>query len=404
MPFKFCPECGAEAVSENRFCASCGGSIATAAPDAAAAPTSGAFRIGGFVVLALLLLAGGGFWGWERSRAEERALKPGERRTDSGAVVPVQAPAPQKFELPPDIRDFIAKQADEAAKTPDDADAWGKLAGVYYRASRLDPSYVPKAGAAYQHLLDRDEKNLTGLRGLGNLAYDQGARDVSVTYYEKFLVIEPDNAAVRTDLGTMRYELGDSDAALAEWDRAIEGNPEFYQAYFNRGIVYDKLDRRDEALAELAKARQYASDPVVQERLSTLIQAANESGGSLEEAAAIAAKKLKASPTQPNSPHPPRAVAAPTDDTFRSTVARLFRNAKVAGPKVVRLEWPTEDLVRVEMAGFPMDQMPEVMKVSFLGKMKSGIQEAEKKFSIQKSVRVEIVDEPSGKVMAQIDN
>jgi hypothetical protein len=109
-------------------------------------------------------------------------------------------------------------------------------------------------------------------------------------------------------------------------------------------------------------------------------------------------------PTQPNSPHPPRAVAAPTDDTFRSTVARLFRNAKVAGPKVVRLEWPTEDLVRVEMAGFPMDQMPEVMKVSFLGKMKSGIQEAEKKFSIQKSVRVEIVDEPSGKVMAQIDN
>jgi tetratricopeptide (TPR) repeat protein len=404
MSFKFCPECGAEAVSDNRFCASCGASLDAPTPEAVAAPASGAFRVGGFVVLALLLLAGGGFWGWERSRAEDRALKPGERRTESGAVVPVQAPAPQTFELPPDIREFIGKQAAEAESTPDDAEAWERLAGVYYRASRLDPTYVAKAGAAYQHLLDRDEKNLTGLRGLGNLAYDQGARDTSVDYYEKFLLIEPENAAVRTDLGTMRYELGDSDAALAEWDLAIENNPEFYQAYFNRGIVYDKLDRRDEALAELAKARQFASDPVVQERLSTLIDAANESGGSLEEAAAIAAEKLKASPTQPNSPHPPRAVAAPANDTFRNTVAGLFRNAKVAGPKVVGLQWPTDDLLRVEMAGFPMDQMPEVMRISFLGKMEAGIREAEKKFSIEKNVRVEIVDRASGQVMARIDN
>jgi hypothetical protein len=56
------------------------------------------------------------------------------------------------------------------------------------------------------------------------------------------------------------------------------------------------------------------------------------------------------------------------------------------------------------MAGFPMDQMPEVMRISFLGKMEAGIREAEKKFSIEKNVRVEIVDRASGQVMARIDN
>ena len=403
MAFKFCPECGAETVPGNPFCASCGASL-TVSEKTSATPSPAKGRLGGFVVLVLLLAVGGGFWGWERSRAEERSLKPGERRTNSGEIVPVATPGAQKFDLPPDIRTFIENQAAEAAKNPDDSEAWEALAGVYYRASRLDPSYVSRAGEAYKHLLDRDEKNLIALRGLGNLAYDQGAREASVTYYEKFLTIEPANAAVRTDLGTMRYELGDSDAALAEWDQAIADEPEFYQAYFNRAIVYDKLDRRDEALAELAKARQFAKEPVVQERLTILIDAANESGGTLAEAAEMAAEKLKSSPSQAQSPHPPAGVAPPSDGTFRGSVESLFRGARVAGPKVVRLEWPSDDLVRVVMDGFPMDQMPEVMRISFLGKMESGLRETEEKFSIENPVRVEIVDQTTGKVMAQIDS
>ena len=88
---------------------------------------------------------------------------------------------------------------------------------------------------------------------------------------------------------------------------------------------------------------------------------------------------------------------------FVGSVESLFRGARVAGPKVVRLEWPSDDLVRVVMDGFPMDQMPEVMRISFLGKMESGLRETEEKFSIQNPVRVEIVDQTTGKVMAQID-
>jgi len=135
-----------------------------------------------------------------------------------------------------------------------------------------------------------------------------------------------------------------------------------------------------------------------------LIEAANESGGTLAEAAEIAAAKLKANPPQTTSPHPPVAAAVPSDGTFRGSVESLFRGARVAGPKVVGLQWPSDDVVRVLMAGFPMDQMPEVMRISFLGKMETGLRETEEKFSIQNPVRVEIVDQPSGKVMAQIDN
>ena len=145
MGFNFCPECGSEIGAGDLFCSRCG----TSAKNATEAPPASrqTARWAGFATLVLLLGVGGGFWANERSGPEERALKPGERRTAAGAVVPVQAPpqasTPRRMELPQDIRDFIAHQAAEAAKTPDDATAWAKLAGVYYRASRLDPLMCP---------------------------------------------------------------------------------------------------------------------------------------------------------------------------------------------------------------------------------------------------------------------
>ena len=117
MAFKFCPECGAQTVPGNPFCASCGAALSVT-EKTAVAPTPAKARLGGFVVLVLLLAVGGGFWGWERSRAEERSLKPGERRTNSGAIVPVATPGVQKFDLPPDIRTFIEKQAAETGRDP----------------------------------------------------------------------------------------------------------------------------------------------------------------------------------------------------------------------------------------------------------------------------------------------
>lgn len=415
MAFKFCPECGTEIESGNRFCISCGHAVsdksaaaAGAKGTAATTPSSSKSRpIIGIVALLILAGAGGGFWFQNRAEAPERALKPGEKLAADGTIVPVQAqPQAPRMRLPDEIRDYIANLAGEADAKPDDLEAWESIAGVYYRASRLDRSYLGQAREAYEHILERDEKNLTGLRGLGNLSYDQGQREQAADFYERYLVIESDNPDVRTDLGTMRFELGDADAAIAEWDTVIAAHPEFYQAWFNRGIVFDKQGRRDEALLQVEKAYEFTTEPQTKQRLKVLLEVARESGGSLADAAQVAAKRLQAqaSASGPGGAGANTAPARPTEapDTFRGTVEFLFRTAKIAGRKVVAVVWPSDELARVEMAGFPMEQMPPAMRNTFLGKMEKGLREAEAKYGIETPVRIEIVDKPTGKMMAEI--
>ena len=55
------------------------------------------------------------------------------------------------------------------------------------------------------------------------------------------------------------------------------------------------------------------------------------------------------------------------------------------------------------MTQFPMDQMPEVMRTSFLDKMVKGVQDAKAKFGIDGAVTVELVDEATDNIMDRVD-
>jgi len=420
MAFKFCPECGAAAEAGGRFCTGCGKPLAERR-STSAIPAAGA------VALASLILLGGGFWLYLRLvPAAERPLKPGEGR--SAASAPAAAggggggaaaagvagqPHPQ-MELPDDIKQYIAGLAKDAEAKPKDVAAWQTLARVYYRASRLDPSYIAKAEDAYKHLLEIDPKNADGLRGLGNVAYDRQDRDRAIELYGQYLEQKPDDAEVRTDLGTMIFEGGDASRAISEYERVIAKNPSFFQAYFNLGVVYDAQGDRNRARAQLEKARDLAPDEAVRQRISALLTAAADGKSFAEAASEVAART-------PPPGHPPAGPGAPAEAaaggaagrlaeaptaaapaTFAAGVEQLFRTHPIAGPKVARVEWPAEDRGRVLMSGFPMGAMPEAMRTSYLEKMKKGVAEARDRFAVTTPVTVEIVDQASGEVMATV--
>jgi cytochrome c-type biogenesis protein CcmH/NrfG len=415
MAFKFCPECGLRTEPGARFCSSCGQAFRTA---------GAALPLAGIVSLAALVLLGGGFWLYQRYGPEPvRPLKPGEgvaaANPGAGAARPADAHPP--FELPEDIRQYIAKIGKDAEAKPKDAEAWALLARVLYRASRVDPTYTDKAQEAFEHLHGIDPKNLEGLRGLGNLAYDRADRGKAIEYYQAYLDVQPDDAEVRTDLGTMRYESGDAEGAIKEFERVIAKTPSFYQAYFNLGVVYDARGERTIAHEQLRKARDAATEPAVKQRIDTLLAAAEKSGGSLADAAAAAAQTASAAGPATAPPGAPAglpsadpmdaaaaaasaAVAAapqspPVGNDFPSTVESVFRSAPVAGPKVAKVEWPEPRRARVVMDGFPMAGMPDVMRNRFLDRLKSGVTAARQRFSVSESVTVEIVDQASGDVM-----
>jgi Tfp pilus assembly protein PilF len=417
MAFKFCPECGTPAAEGARFCTGCGQTLGGRAGGGSALP------VAGIAALVSLLLLGGGFWLYFRmAPTPARGLKPGEgpvaaappgaggAPVGAAATTASGAPHPQ-IELPDDIKQYIANLEKEAKAKPQDATAWQTLGRVQYRASRLDPSFSDAAQATFQHLLEIDPKNLDGLRGLGNLAYDQQDREKAVEYYRKYLALKPEDPEVRTDFGTMLFESGDIDGSLREFKSVIEKNPDFFQAYFNLGIVYESQGDREGAKKQLVKARDLAPDDNVKSRIGALISAAEQGIPFTQAAEQFAAQQAQA----PAAGAPPAAAGAPAmggaaaapvaaapATTFAGAVEQVFRGNPIAGPKVARVEWPSPDHGRVLMNSFPMQAMPDVMRNSYLEKMTKGAREAKEKFAVQGAVTIEVVDQSSGEVMATV--
>lgn len=425
MAFKFCPECGASVEDGARFCTGCGQTIG-------ASRASSSLPVAGIAALVSLLLLGGGFWLYFRmAPAPTRPLKPGEgpppvaaapASAPAGAAATTASGAPHpQIELPDDIKQYIANLEKEAKAKPQDVTVWQTLSRVQYRASRLDPSYGAVALASFQHLLEIDPKNLDGLRGLGNIAYDQQDRDKAIDYYQKYLELKPDDAEVRTDLGTMLFESGDVDGSLREFRSVIAKSPDFFQAYFNLGIVYESQGDRPGAKKELEKARDLAPDENVKTRISSLITAAEQGVPFTQAAEAFAAQAAQAAqaggaPGAPGAPAappmaaagapggaPPAAVAGAPATTFPAGVEQVFRSNPVAGPKVAKITWSAPDKGRVEMNAFPMGAMPDSMRTMYLDKMTKGVRDAKAKFSVTGPVTIDVVDQASGEVMATVN-
>ncbi len=409
MLFKFCPECGHATRPGDGFCAKCGQALAGPAMRPVLRPA-------GLVVFVLVALLGAGWWlHFLYGEQTPQPPKPGEgapmaAAPASGAAAPSgMASAPPAVELPQEVRTLLADARKKAEAAPGDLALWSQLARMLYRASQIDRAYASQAQDAFNHVLEIDPKNSEALRGLGNLAYDKRDTKTAIGWYEKLLVLTPDDPEVRTDLGTMRFESGDAVGAQREFAAVIASKPDFYKAHFNLGIVLDAQGKRDEARAAVERAREAATDPDVRRRLQTLLDAATETGGDLTQAARLAAERL-APPAGPAGGGAPAAVVPPAPPPiaagtagFPARVERVFRAHPVAGPKIVRLEWPEPRHGRVLMAGFPMDQMPPVMRESWLGKMRTAVRAEAAAAGVDEVVEIEIVDLESGKVMAQLE-
>ncbi len=409
MAFKFCPECGTESRVGDGFCGKCGQALEV--------PRGGAgLRPMGIVVLLLVTFLGAGWWLDSRyGAAVPRALKPGESAPTAAAAPAAEgAPAiapPAAAPLPEEIRKMLAESQAQAEAAPKDLAKWAQLGRMLYRASKLDPVYTKQAEAAFDHNLEIEPDNVEALRGLGNLAYDRKDRKTAIVFYEKVLAAEPTDPEVRTDLGTMRFESGDADGAIKDFEAVIASKPDSYQAHFNLGIVWDAKGDRKQAIAAIERARESVSDPEVRRRIQTLLDAVNETGGSLAEAATLAAKRLAPAggAVAPVSAAPapgaaPVVAAAPAgEESLAQRVERVFRAHPVAGPKIVAVEWPSPTKGRILMANFPMDQMPPVMRDSWLGKMRDAVRAESAAAGVKEVILIEIVDQPSGRVMATVD-
>jgi tetratricopeptide (TPR) repeat protein len=389
MSPRFCSQCGTKVSAGAKFCSECGAPLDGRAAPASRAPTGGwQLTTGGLAVFGLLLVSGLGIWAAILSPAPPKPA-PG-RGTAGTATAADQRNAPATpVELPPEVKTFMADLAKKADAAPDDKDLWIRLGKVYARAAQLDPSYNPKALAAFERVLARDPNDREAIRGKADVFYDQGDHKQAIPLFERYLTMAGDDPSARTDLATMYLAAGDGPKAVAMYKDVIAKHPTFLQAPYNLAVTYAQMGDTDSALTWFQKARALATDDQVRGRIDEMV-------------ARLTGEKAVTPPAAGGTPNTTPPVAAGPRSPFQEDVEKRLREAPIMGERIVRVDWNGPGTARVTVQSFPMDGMPEEVRKKFTERLTLELQSAVKANQPGGDVKVEIADARAGTVMATL--
>ena len=117
---------------------------------------------------------------------------------------------------------------------------------------------LAQVAAPLLEAVKKDPNDFASLVKLGNIYYDGQQFPDAIQYYERALVLHPENADVRTDMGTAYWYQGNADKAVMELEKSLKYRPGYAQALFNLGVVrwQGKTDPKGavQAWQELLKA------------------------------------------------------------------------------------------------------------------------------------------------------
>ncbi len=370
---RFCAHCGERTQPGAAFCIECGAPL----PGTATARSGlNLARWAPLIVFGALLGAGA------------LAIGLGYRTQPPPNAPIVRNPAPpigEGSQMPGDhppvevsekVREVIERMQALAAEQPENADAWKQLAFVLFRAGQVNPTYLEEAAQAYQHVLDRNDKDIDALRGLGNIAYDRNRPGIALDYYRRVLAIEPGDKGVRTDMGTMLLAADKAQEAIDTYLAVLQEDPTFFQAQFNLAIAYRAAGRTDLALAALHRAVELAPDDQARERVRHLLARVDANAGD--------------------------SAGAGPRGTLRQAVEAVFRSHPIVGPRIDAIQWSSETAAKVVLREFPMAGMPPMVREKFTQRLHSGIRDSKRRFKSNDRIEIDLVDATSGGVMASI--
>lgn len=89
----------------------------------------------------------------------------------------------------------------------------------------------------FQYILTKDstgEQGQAALYYLGKIAYLQGEFKQSIKYYDRYILLVQDDAAVYFNRGAAKDMIMDAAGSILDYDKAIQLEPDYMEAYANR--------------------------------------------------------------------------------------------------------------------------------------------------------------------------
>jgi len=117
-----------------------------------------------------------------------------------------------------------------------------------------------KAVECYNGVLNKDDKNLDALFGMGYCLDKLGKYNEALEYWNKYLELNPDDAKAWNDKGWTLYYLDRCEEAIKYFDRALGINPNYAFAWNGKGNALRKLGKYDEAIKYFDKALEIKPD------------------------------------------------------------------------------------------------------------------------------------------------
>lgn len=131
------------------------------------------------------------------------------------------------------------------------------------------------AKSDFELVLSKDsisEQGQAALYYLAKIAYQQGQFEQSIKYYNKLIVLIPNDPELYFNRGAAKGMIMDIEGSIKDYDKAIELKPDYMEAYANRGIqkinailTKNKIDRKDcieDPCKDLLKAQQMGDKSV----------------------------------------------------------------------------------------------------------------------------------------------
>ena len=119
-----------------------------------------------------------------------------------------------------------------------------------------------------------DKQGQNALFHLAGIAYKKGQFELSVSFYDKLILLTPGDYELYFNRGAAKDMIMDSQGSIKDYDKAIELKPDYKEAYANRGVAKINLLRRTkgnlfptkeqtkDACSDLKKAKQLGDNAV----------------------------------------------------------------------------------------------------------------------------------------------
>lgn len=94
--------------------------------------------------------------------------------------------------------------------------------------------------ADLKFVLARDSINKQGQSAiffLASIAYDAGEFGLSIKYYDKLILLTPEDFELYFNRGVAKGMIMDREGSIKDYDKAIKLNPQYKEAYANRGVA-----------------------------------------------------------------------------------------------------------------------------------------------------------------------